>query len=187
MSDIPSCPVCDATDDCRHCLVEWHGWPGERFRGVLVGLIDRIETSVTNLLTECSLAHVPPRHPPLGKAYRAALEIVASLRADAESEVDDEVASAQVYWTAPVDREELRIEVQSLATDFAIQCVRQAPGVTEIEFGDLVSTAQRDPAWVSLWAAEPGEVQQCLLDMLAPIESQLAQFHSDRGAARPRR
>ena len=128
MSGIPSCPVCDATDDCRHCLVEWHGWPGERFRGVLVGLIDRIETSVTNLLTECSLAHVPPRHPALGKAYRAALEIVASLRADAESEVEDEEASAQVYWTAPVDREELRIEVQSLAADFAIQCVRQARG-----------------------------------------------------------
>ena len=83
-----------------------------------------------------------PRHPPLGKAYRAALEIVASLRADAES---------------------------------------------EIEFGDLVSTAQRDPAWVSLWAAEPGEVQQCLLEMLAPIELQLDKFHFERGATPPRR
>jgi hypothetical protein len=40
---------------------------------------------------------------------------------------------------------------------------------------------------VSLWAAEPGEVQQCLLDMLAPIESQLDQFHFERGATPPRR
>ena len=187
MTGIPSCPVCDAIEDCRHCLVEWHGWPAQRFRGVLLGLIDRIEASVTDLLTECSLAHVPPRHPALDKAYRAALEIVASLRADVESEVQDEEASAQVYWTALVDREELHFEVQSLATDFAIHCVREAPGVTEIVFSDLVSTAQRDPEWVSLWAAEPGEVQQCLLDMLAPIELQLDQFHFERGATPPRR
>ena len=187
MSGIPSCPVCDAIDDCRHCLVEWHGWPGQRYRGVLLGLIDRIEASVTDLLTECALAHVPPRHPALDKAYHAALEVVASLRADAESEVQDEEASAQAYWTAQVDREELRSEVQRLATDFAIHCVREAPGVTGIVFSDLVSTAQRDPEWVSLWAAEPGEVQQCLLDMLAPIELQLDQFHFERGEAPPTR
>jgi hypothetical protein len=179
--------VCDAVDECRHCLVEWHGWPGQRFRGVLLGLIDRIEESVAELLIECSLAHVPPRHPALDKAYRAALEIVASLRADAESEVQDEEASAQVYWTMPVDREELRDELRPLATEFAMQCVRQAPGVTEIVFDDLVSVAQRDPEWVSLWAAEPGEVQQCLLDILAPIELQLDQFHFERGETPPRR
>jgi hypothetical protein len=47
--------------------------------------------------------------------------------------------------------------------------------------------AQRDPEWVSLWAAEPGEVQQCLLEMLAPIELQLDKFHFERGATPPRR
>jgi len=187
MSGIPSCPVCDAIDDCRHCLVEWHGWPGQRFRGVLMGLIDRIEASVADLLTECSLAHVPPRHPALNDAFHAALEIVAGLRAEFESEVDDERASAQVYLAAPVDRVELHDEVFPLATDFTIQCVRQVPGVTEIVFDDLVSAAQRDPEWVSLWAVEPGDVQQCLLDMLAPIELQLDQFYFDRGETPPRR
>jgi hypothetical protein len=187
MSNIPSCPVCDAIDDCRHCLVEWHGWPGQRFRGVLLGLIDRIEASVADLLTECALAHVQPRHPALNDAFHAALEIVAGLRAELESEVEDEEASAQAYCTARIDRDELRDELQPLATEFAMQCVRQAPGVTEIVFDDLVSVAQRDPEWVSLWAAEPGEVQQCLLDMLAPIELQLDQFHFERGETPPRR
>jgi hypothetical protein len=154
---------------------------------VLLGLIDRIEASVTDLLTECSLAHVPPRQPALDKAYRAALEIVAGLRADAESEVEDEKASAQAYWTVRIDRDELRDELRPLATEFAMQCVRQAPGVTEIVFDDLVRVAQRDPEWVSLWAAEPGEVQQCLLDILAPIELQLDQFHFERGETPPRR
>ena len=51
----------------------------------------------------------------------------------------------------------------------------------------LAHVPQRDPEWVSLWAAEPGEVQQCLLDMLAPIELQLDQFHFERGATPPRR
>ena len=59
--------------------------------------------------------------------------------------------------------------------------------MTEIAFSDLVSTAQRDPEWVSLWAAEPGEVQQCRLDMLAPIELQLDRFHFERGETPPRR
>jgi hypothetical protein len=76
--------------------------------------------------------------------------------------------------------------MQSLDTEFAMRCVRQVPGVTEIAFGDLESTAQRDPEWVSLWAAEPGAVQQRLLEMLAPIELQLDQFHCERGAT-PRR
>jgi len=40
-------------------------------------------------------------------------------------------------WTAQVDREKLRVEVQRLATDFAIHCVREAPGVTKILFSDL--------------------------------------------------
>jgi hypothetical protein len=154
---------------------------------VLLGLIDRIEVSVAALLTECALAHVPPRHPALDKAYRAALEIVAGLRAEFESEVEDEEASAQAYWTARIDRDELRDELRPLATEFAMQCVRQAPGVTEIVFDDLVSVAQRDPEWVSLWAAEPGAVQQCLLDMLAPIELQLDQFHFERGETPLRR
>jgi hypothetical protein len=187
MSGIPTCPVCDAIDDCRHCLVEWHGWPGQRFRGVLAGLIDRIEASVADLLIECSLAHVPPRHPALNDAYHVALEIVAGLRVDAETAVEDEEASAQVYWTARIDRETLRDEIFGLATGFAIECARQAPGVTEIEFGDLVTTAQRDPEWVSLWAAEPGDVQQHLLELLAPIEGQLDEFHVERGETPPRR
>jgi len=59
--------------------------------------------------------------------------------------------------------------------------------VTEIAFSDLVSTAQWDPEWVSLWAAEPGEVQQWLLDMLEPIELQLDRFHFERGETPPRR
>ena len=59
--------------------------------------------------------------------------------------------------------------------------------MTGIVFSDLVSTAQQDPEWVSLWAAEPGEVQQCLLEMLAPIELQLDQFHVQRGEAPPTR
>ena len=100
-----------------------------------------------------------------------------------ESEVEDEEASAQVVLDGAVSiGRNFAIEVRPLATEFAMQCVRQAPGVTEIEFGDLVSAAQRDPEWVSLWAAEPGEVQQCLLDMLAPIELQLDQFRFERGA-----
>jgi hypothetical protein len=182
MSGIPSCPVCDAIDDCRHCLVEWHSWPGQRFRGVLMGLIDRVEDRVADLLVECSLAHVPPRMPALAEVYRAALEIVAGLRAAVEAEIEDEKASAQVYWTARIDRAELRDELLPLATEFAIHCVRQAPGVTEIVFGDLVSVAEGDPEWVSLWATEPGEVQRHLLDLLAPIEVQLAQIGSERGA-----
>jgi hypothetical protein len=130
---------------------------------------------------------VQPRHPALNDAFHAALEIVAGLRAELESEVEDEEASAQAYWTARIDRDELRDELRPLATEFAMKCVRQTPGVTEIVFDDLVSTAQRDPEWVSLWAAEPGEVQQCLLDMLAPIEMQLNQFHLERGERPPRR
>jgi hypothetical protein len=181
MSGIPSCPVCDAIDDCEHCLVEWHGSPGQRFRGVAWGLIDRIEERVADLLVECSLAHVPPRQPALNEEYRAALEIVAGFRAEAEVEIEDEEASAQAYLTAPVDREELRGELIGLGRDFAIQSVRQLPGVSEIVFGDLVSEAQQQPEWVSLWSADPGEVQRRLLDLLAPIEVQLEQFRFGRG------
>lgn len=173
MSGIPTCPVCDAFDDCRHCLVEWRSWPGQRFRGVLMGLIDRIEDRVADLLVECSLAHVPPRAVALTDLYRAAVEIVAGLRAAVEAEIEDEEASAQAYWTARIDREELRDELLPLATEFAVHCVRQAPGVTEIAFGDLVSTAEGEPEWISLWSADPGEVQQHLLELLAPIEAQL--------------
>ncbi len=185
MGGIPTCPVCDAIDDCRHCLVEWHGWPGQRFRGVLLGLIDRIEDRVADLLVKCSLAHVPPRQPALNDAFHEALEVVASLRAEVESEVEDEEASAQAYWAACIDRDVLRQEMRRLATDFAIRCVRQAPGVTEILFGDLVSSAQQEPEWVSLWAAEPAHVQQPLLDLLAPIEVQLEQFYSARKETPP--
>jgi hypothetical protein len=185
MSGIPTCPVCNEIDDCSHCLVEWHGWPEQRFRGVLCGLIDRIESRVTDLLIECSLAHVPPRSPALRDAFAAALEIVASLRANAELQVEDEEASAQVYWTACTDREQLRDEIASLAAGFAIDCVRRAPGVTEIVFGDLVSSAEGEPEWVSLWAAEPGHVQQHLLELLAPIEVQLDQFDFERGERPP--
>jgi branched-chain amino acid transport system permease protein len=43
--------VCDAIDDCRHCLVEWHGWPGQRFRGVLLGLIESLGAGYIGDLT----------------------------------------------------------------------------------------------------------------------------------------
>ena len=65
--------------------------------------------------------------------------------------------------------------------------MRQAPGVTEIVFGDLVSAAEGDPEWVSLWVTEPGEVQRPLLDLLAPIEVQLEQFYLERRETPPRR
>ena len=187
MSGIPSCPVCDAIDDCEHCLVEWHGWPGQRFRGVARGLIDRIEDRVADLLVECGLAHMAPRQTALNEEYLLALDIVAGFRAEAEALIEDEEASAQAYLTAPIDREELRQEVFGFARDFAIRSVRQLPGVSEIVFGDLVSEALREPEWVSLWSADPGEVQRRLLDLLAPIEVQLDQFHFERGETPPRR
>ena len=63
--DVPHCPVCDDVDECRHLLLEWHGWPGANRRGSLWSLVDRMESSIGRLLVECCSAHVPPQNPVL--------------------------------------------------------------------------------------------------------------------------
>jgi hypothetical protein len=61
MAGLPDCPVCGETWGCPHCLLEWYCYPGERLRGVLWPMVDRMQDVLERLLVECSLVEVPPR------------------------------------------------------------------------------------------------------------------------------
>ena len=165
MAWIPRCPVCREIDDCEHRLVEWYGWPGERLRGSLCDLLRRMEASVGRLVVECCVAGVAPRHPGLRAAFDAGVEIVA------DPELDEET---------------LRSEVDGEVTEFVIECLRAAPGVTVVVDESPVVANPEPCDYVSLFAADPVAVRQHLLDLLAPLEVQLDQFYFERGESPPR-
>jgi hypothetical protein len=185
MSEIAECPVCGEVDDCEHRLVEWYGWPGERPRGSLLGLINRMEDSVERLLVECSLAGVPPRHPDIREAFLCGMSFVEAARNEAASQHADPDEQQRASANAEIDKEALRGELRVAVTEFVADCVRAGPGVTEIVLEDPVTAEPEVEEWGSMFAADPRAVRQYLLELMAPLERQLDQFHSDRGETPP--
>jgi hypothetical protein len=185
MSEIAECPVCGEVDDCEHRLVEWHGWPGERLRGSLLELVNRMEDSVERLLVECSLAGVPPRHPDIREAFLCGMSFVEAAREETASRHADPRERPRAYANVEIDREALRGELSVAATEFVADRVRAAPGVTEIVLEDPVTAHPEVEEWGSMFAADPLAVRQHLLDVLAPLEVQLDQLFCDRGETPP--
>jgi hypothetical protein len=164
-SDLPECPVCRDVTDCEHCLVEWYEWPGERVRGSLVALLERMEDSCERLLVECSRARVRPRHPGLLEPFDLGCAIL------------DE---------SPTDDEDLTYELRGAVLDFVMEIVRRLPGVTEVVVEDRHVRGFGGGRYVSLWAADLVAVRQSLLELLAHLEVQLDQFYFERGEEPPR-
>jgi len=185
MTGISSCPVCKELDDCEHRLVEWYGWPGERIRGSLSGLINRMEDRVRDLLVACSCADIPPRHPGLQAAFLDGVSVIESMREDAAAGSNSDEEWEQAYASAEIDLDELQDVLNGCITDFVIGCLRSAPGVVTIVLEEPVSAASETHDWVSLFSADPQEVRRHLLDLLAPLEVQLDQICFERGAPAP--
>jgi hypothetical protein len=160
--------VCGEKWDCPHCLLEWYRYPGERLRGVLCPMVDRMQDALERLLVECSLAKVPPRDAALQAAYEA--------------------GRAMIEWSdeeAEIDRDDIRDAVGFGVRDFVMDAIRRAPGVTTVVLEEPVSAEARSDQWFSLWAEDPVAVRQHLLDLLAPLEVQLDQFYFERGDRPP--
>lgn len=188
MAGLPDCPVCGEKWDCPHCLLEWYRYPGERLRGVLWPMVDRMQDVIERLLVECSLAEVPPRHAALQAAYETGRDRIQWFReeiADRVENSDDEYAWSRAFRSAQVDREDIRDAVGFGVRDFVMDAIRRAPGVTTVVLEEPVSAEARSDQWFSLWAEDPVAVRQHLLDLLAPLEVQLDQFYFERGERPP--
>ena len=168
MPGLPDCPVCGESWDCPHCLLEWYCYPGERLRGVLWTMVDRMQDVLERLLVECCLAGVPPRHAALQGAYEA--------------------GRAMIDWSgekAEIDCDDIRDAVGFGVRDFVMDAIRRAPGVMMVVLEEPVSAEARRDQWFSLWADDPVAVRLHLLDLLAPLEVQLDQFYFERGERPP--
>jgi hypothetical protein len=177
MNYLPVCPVCQEVDDCEHCLIEWCE-PGERTRGVLLGTIRRIENVAARLLAECAAAAVPPRDPRLKDAYEEAYHCVEAAREAASAGASSEAEWERQFHGVKLDLDELREECEGDAATYALQCVRESPGVVE-SVVDERSKDLGESSWVSLWAADPLTMRLRLLDTLSSLEVQLDQLVQD--------
>jgi hypothetical protein len=159
MIEVAPCPVCCELDDCEHRLVEWYGWPGERIRGSLCPLIKRMESSIARVMVLCAQADEPPRHPELTEAFHAALDAVN---------------------TDGLNEETVLSESHGPVAAFIGDCIRTAPGVTEVVSQELQQRGWKSSGVVSLFAADRQAVRQHLLDLLAAIEVQGDQLYFER-------
>jgi len=185
MAGLPDCPVCGESWDCPHCLLEWYCYPGERLRGVLWTMVDRMQDVLERLLVECCLAGVPPRHAALQGAYEAGRAMIWWSADEAAESAEDQDDSSRTNEAAEIDRDNVRDAVWYGVRDFVMEAIRRAPGVTTVVLEEPVSAEARSDQWYSMWAEDPAAVRQHLLDLLAPLEVQHDQFYFERGERPP--
>ena len=145
--------------------MEWYGSPTERMQGELWGFFDRMDNCVGRLLVECCRANVQPRHPGLQAAFAVGREIVDN---------------------PELDEETLRTEIAGEVTEFVLGSVHSCRQVIRVIVEESGGRGSGISEYVSLWASDPSEVRQYLLDLLAPLEVQLDQFYFERGEPPPR-
>ena len=157
ISNLPTCPVCGTIDDCAHCLVEWQTGIGEWQRGEMTALLRRVDDAASRLLRISVESGRPPRHASLQRLYRDG-------RARVERGEDP---------TSVAD------DVHCEGRGFAIECLRDAPGVVETTITFPGMRRGDISEWVTLWTRDPEAVRLNLLEVLAEVEVDLERLQSE--------